>query len=537
MTSTSSLFVQQHIQKWKKLKQLIDTPDEYLDYQNTSLYQETPEVNSKTPKVESRKIRFPSLSDMSDVEPRVLNIHNEENSQHENLAAVDVAISPLRESPTLKFDDGHFTVIRVAHVLQTIPYDNIFAYLSEWKRILHANGELHISIPNAEIILNELINTTEEKIEDHQADELLSQVYGSRPGMNRVLYSYKLLEDTLHKAGFTRVEVRKKEQDLAFQCDIDDDSQSPYSLMITAGFLKTPHRQDMVLGEKSFRDKCAQFVEQYPTNPSATYIIAVYNEEKNLPHFLSFLESSHNETNTKREFIFVLNGCTDESEKVIRQYTKESLLRTKIVHSDIGIVTAFIKGIEVRELDGFIGKIDSDVMLHPHLLDLMQIHLVENDQAQVTYAEPMPSDSQTAYNEPDFNPSIATKRLYYTSKTSLNRVDPFARTAIRNILQNFKAEDMFLSFYFIYFYGLQSISRTPHGHTYAKTVGNFEDLVRQMSRMNSEMKREFGSYPPFGILDSVTEQEFFPGDYKDTYQRAQKESDYVSEWTRIMSTK
>lgn len=482
--------------------------------------------------IKHAKQDFPNLKEMSEVAPRILNINY--NCSTDDMPAVNVNIYGLDNPQKLFFNDNHFTVIRAAEVLQHYDIETVPEILNEWKRILHPNGELHIAVPNADTILNKL--TDKSTLDDEQVNELLGELMGDKSD-NKTIYSLTLLKKLLHDAGFTNIMLREQEVDLAYQSGFPDVRDPEYTLTVAAGFIKTSHAHDMVLGEKTFLKKCETFRKTHPDNPAATYIVAVYNEEKNLPHFLSFLESSKNETGTDREFIFVLNGCTDKSEDVIRRYTKDSNLKTKMVTSGMGITTAFIKGIESKSLDGFIGKIDSDVILHPHLLDLMQIHLVENPEAQVTYAEPMPSDAQTAYNEPDFNPSIATNRLYYTSKTSLNRVDPFARPAIKSILEGFKAEDMFLSFYFIYFYGLSAISRTPHGHIYAKTVGNYDDLVKQMSRMNSEMQREFGAYPPFGVLDSITEQEFYDGDYKDIYTKAQGEATYVSEWTRIMSTK
>lgn len=445
--------------------------------------------------------KWPNISNK---EPSLLNLYIGENAINE-LPVLHLDIEPLiQDEFHLPFKSDQFTIVRLVNIVENVSVEVLLGVLSEIRRILHRYGELYLCLGRTE----------------------------KPPKPNLTLED---LDNMLTRVGFSQISKKSFREDITHQVSVSTNTEE-YELII-AGNKKTPHTRDALLGEKEFRERCISFRRRFPNNPAATYIIAVFNEEKNLPHFLAFLESAKNETNTKREFIFVINGCTDNSENIIKKFADSTYLKVKVISSPIGIVAAYIAGIQARTLNGFIGKIDADVFLHPHILDLMQMHLVEEEHIQVSYAEPIPSDSKCDFNESDHVPEIMSKRLYYTSKTSLNRIDPFGIDEVKSILQGFRAEDMFLSFYFVYFFGLNSISRTPHGCVYAKTVRNYEDLVKQISRMNSEMEREFQAYPPFKILLRVLEQRIYPSKYQAIFNRAKAESAYVEEWTRIESTK
>lgn len=432
--------------------------------------------------------------------PRVLNIHNGDRESN-NLPAISIDISAKNHLNNDMLKAEFFTAIRISSVLQDIPSKNIVSFLSRFKKYLNKHGAFYVSVPKDKM-------------------------------------SFEQLSTYLSQAGFTHIELLPSNEDLAYQCGVNDQSQKEESILVFASMKKIPHAHDESLGEKEFQKKCDSFRKKYTKNPPTSFIIPVYNEEKNLRQFLTFVENSKNNTNTKREYIFVINGCTDKSEEVLVRYLDQSLLDWKLLKSDKGITPAYKKGIEERNLDGFIGKLDADVVLHPHLLDLMQMDMVENENLQVTYAEPTPLDAVNIYNANDHRAELMSKRLYFTSKASICREDPFVKHDLEEILKGVMAEDIFLSFYYAYYYGLDSIGRTPHGLVYCKTVGNFEDLVKQQSRAESDIKRLFEAHPSFAILGRIMEQEVYPGtDYYSLMVKARANKKYVEEWTRIMSTK
>ncbi len=432
--------------------------------------------------------------------PRVLNIHHGDELS-DNLPAVSLDVSLKKHVDGSFLKPEFFTAIRISCVLQEIPSKDIVSFISHYKKYLHKHGAFYVSVPKDKM-------------------------------------SFTILSKYLSQAGFTHIELLPSSEDLAYLCGIDDQSQKEESILVFASMKKVPHKHDESLGEKEFQKKCEVFRKKYTKNPPTSFIIPVYNEEKNLRQFLTFVENSENKTNTKREYIFVINGCTDNSEEVLVRYLKQSLLDWKLLKSDKGITPAYKKGIEERNLDGFIGKLDADVVLHPHLLDLMQMDMVENENLQVTYAEPTPLDAINAYNANDHNARLMSKRLYFTSKASICREDPFVKHDLEEILKGVMAEDIFLSFYYAYYYGLDSIGRTPNGLVYCKTLGNFEDLVKQQSRADSDIKRLFEAHPSFAILGRIMEQEVYSGtEYHSLVEKARVNKKYVEEWTRIMSTK
>jgi hypothetical protein len=194
-------------------------------------------------------------------------------------------------------------------------------------------------------------------------------------------------------------------------------------------------------------------------------------------------------------------------------------------------------GIAARRLDGYVGKLDADVVIHPHALDLMHRHLDAHPDILVTYAEPVPIDAAQLYNRPEHNPAESTQRLYFNGKTSLYRSDPFALPGVAAVADELRAEDVFLSFYFTYFHGLGSIERTPHAIVYHKTIGSYCDLVAMISRTRSEIGRILRRVPEFRILELVLTQETAPGEYRALLERAEMETGYVDDWTRLATTK
>lgn len=557
--------VQEEVERIRFLQGLTDRPGAFLFAQNELLYDrdlshltQAGNLNDKglpeaTDEFYQREaVERPQISERL---PRVLNIGSGPEASRK-LDAINVDVSAdgkpevVADAQHLPFADGSFSVVRASHVLEHVPQDQIAATLKEWKRILHKDGVLHIAVPDADTTFQEIVDGRTPKgapaYSTTETTAPLAQIYGlgyEDPSTDprwahRIIFSYPLLEQFLREAGFTHVERRIAEEDLAHYNGVDDDSQNHYTLLVSASQEKLPHTVDGPLPERTFRERVRDFKERHPEVPPASFVIPVYNEAKNLPHFLAFLENAENQTGTEREFVFVVNGCTDNSEHIIRRYLAQSYLNARIISSDRGIIPAFKAGLEDRQLDGYVGKLDADTILHPHTLDLMQMHLTDNEGAEVTYAEPTPLDGQSDYNQAEHNPILRSKRLYYHGRTSLYRHNPLEGLKDQNIPADLKAEDIFLSFYYAYFHGLDSISRTPHALVYGRTTRTFEDLVTQVSRSKSEISRIYEAYPPFKILGKVLEREVYPGAYRSVTEQAMGQAvDTVDEWTQIRNTK
>jgi predicted SAM-dependent methyltransferase len=486
---------------------------------------------------------------------RVLNIGSGAE-QARKLPAINIDISVngrpevVATAQHLPFANNSFSIVRASHILEHISQDQIIPTLQEWRRVLHVDGELHIAVPDAEVAFKEIIDGQTPKgspsVSFTESTAPLAQIFGlgynspdtDERWRHRIIFNYELLKHFLKLAGFTRIERRTKESDLAYYCNVDDDSQNHYSLLVTAGFEKSPHVVDEPLSENEFIEKCHHFCDNFPKPAPTSFIVPIHNEEKNLANFLASLSNSSNRINAQREFIFVINGCTDKSEEIVTQYLMDTKLLVKLVHSKKGILTALQQGVRERTFYGFVGKLDADSIIHPHALDLMQMYLSENPTVGVTYSEPQPRDSLTPYNQAEHIPQLRSKRLFFHGRTSLYRDNPFAELVNEEAPSTLRAEDYFFSFFFTYFKGLSSIARTPHAIVYGKSIQTFNDLATQITRASAEIDRVCAIYPPFAIVRRLLDREIFPGPYKDIVEAAtglaQEEE---TGWTRLESTK
>lgn len=555
------------IENIKFLKSISSQPEVFLDAQNTFLYNEEPS-RFYLKNNETNTVGLPSSTDsfylgaskhslpnITDKIPKILNIGSGPEASRK-LSAINTDISKdgkpdvLADTRYLPFRNDVFSVVRASHVLEHTDQSELESVLKEWKRVLHPNGELQVAVPDADITFQEIINGQTPKgqvsFSYEHSTAPLAQIYGlgyeahdtDSRWLHKIIFSQSLLEYYLNSAGFKFIIKRTKENDLAAYDLVDDDSQNHYSLLMSARNEKMPHQVEEALPEKVFRQKCKDFRNNKYRNPNSSFIIPVQNESKNLPQFLTFLENTANYTNTAREFIFVINGSTDNSADIVERFLSQSYLNVCSISSKTGIMQAFLAGIEARKQDGFVGKIDVDTILHPHSLDLMQMHMVENPQIQATYAEPTPLDSQFEFNEAEHNPPIRSERLYIHGRASLYKNNPFKELTTLACLEDIQVEDIFLSFFYIYFYGFDAIDRTPYALVYSKTIKNLEDLAKQLSRTESEMDRLFKVYPPFKLLHQLLEREIYPSHYKDTVNDAKKYvTSNVKEWTRLESTK
>jgi glycosyltransferase involved in cell wall biosynthesis/SAM-dependent methyltransferase len=494
--------------------------------------------------------------------PRILNIGSGPDPG-KKLAAINVDISPagepdvIADSRHLPFKDNVFTVVRASHVLEHFDQNEIPSVLEEWERVLHPFGELHIAVPDAKITFEEIESGTTPKglpsfsLETSTAP--LAQIYGlgyENPNtdarwLHRIIFSEALLNFFLNEMGFPETRKRERTDDLAYLCGVDDDSQNHYSLLIAARKEIPEHKVEPILPQNIFLQKVRDFRRQFNQPPPVSFIIPVCNEERNLPIFLSFLVAAENQLGGRREFIFVVNNTTDKSREIIRYWQENTDLDICLVDStEPGIIRAFKKGIENRRLeDSLIGKLDADIIIHPHALDLMTMYLVENPSLEVTYSEPQPIDSICEYNQPEHGKIRRTKRLYIHGRASLYRHNPFNQLeeCLPNIMELFinslQVEDILFSFLYTFFFGLDSIRVTPHSVIYGRTVQSFEDLKTQINRCAKEMATIFSIYPPFAIIEKLLERRIIDNvDYKDLLLRIQGEVEkraHNSEWTRL----
>lgn len=404
----------------------------------------------------------------------------------------------------------YYTAICSSVDLRTLDIRRVVSWLAECSRALHPFGSMEVI----------LLDTSTAAV---------------RSGISETLV--KLLDTAFREIGFAWPE---------WHLTVDMPNPPPPLPRADVSFAgyaiacyKPEYYHDSPLSDDEFTARCSLFRASNSDGPRmASYVVPASNEAKGLPRFLASLEEVKNTFDTAREFIFVLNGCIDDSERIIRQYIDYSGQNLHVVESERGIVTAFRRGVESRRLDGFVGKIDADVVIHPHALDLMERCLVENHQARVTYAEPLTHDAENPFNVLSHNPEFATRRNYYTGKTSLYRTDPFAEPVMSSrSAWTFATEDVPLSFNFAYYYGLASIVRAPGACVFEKCVENYDDFCAQVWRAECEISRVLQAAPYFSKLLPAMRQDVTYEPLRELIQKALSVPRTVADWTRLESTK
>lgn len=490
----------------------------------------------------------------SQTDCRVLNIGSSGDGTR-NLAAINLDLDGstsadiVYDGEHIPFPDDYFTIVRASHILEHIERGKITDTLREWSRVLHPDGELHIAVPDARVTFDEIIKGKTPKGQPALSNQVttapLTQIYGlgyedgrtDPRWRHHIIFDRNLLKYFLEGAGFDDIRESTDSDNLAAICGIKDDSQSHYSLNVIASHQKTPNQDIVFLLDDEFEHRCDHYLDEYGIPPDISYIIPVYNEAKNLPLFLDSLGSSKYRLQNNIEYIFVLNGCDDDSGEVIKNYARKSKRNIILTESEKGINNALLAGEKARKYSGLIGKLDADIALHPQAIDTMTMHLLSNPGLEVTYAEPIPVNTQNQYNEVEHDKQLRSRRLYYHGRASLFQNNPCEIGMYAKNSNKLLCEDVLLSYYFAYFRGLDSISSAPHSYVYSKSPDNLPDLELQRSRLAREIQNVHKLFPPFAILDSLFERDIYSRSYREILRRIHTGKTTINEWGKIRSTK
>lgn len=111
----------------------------------------------------------------------------------------------------------------------------------------------------------------------------------------------------------------------------------------------------------------------YPSDSECllTIIVPLFNEEENLPRLAKELTDYLSQTSYNASVLFVNDGSTDSSAKLIEQYCSENLA-FRFIHlkENRGLSTALKAGIDQVETK-YTGYIDADLQTSPYDFDLL----------------------------------------------------------------------------------------------------------------------------------------------------------------------
>lgn len=266
------------------------------------------------------------------------------------------------------------------------------------------------------------------------------------------------------------------------------------------------------------------------------YIVCVRDEAPRLPALLDSLDGTAEFSRFKRQFVFVINGCSDNSERLLEAYAaqRDGVFVTR---SAPGITQAFVTGIRQCSGASLIGKIDADVTFEPDLLDRLEQTFVGSQPPRVAYADPVCLDPPVVHARGEQDPNALTSRSYYVAKACLLVADDLRDPATQRLMLSVCSDDIVLSAVLVWRHGLDAIRRASEARVRFSTLRTFEDLVRQLSRVESALRRLVECAPHLAPLLDVFDQRVEDVEYARVLEHAATCTAYTEEWLRLDSAK
>jgi len=457
--------------------------------------------------------------------PKVLNIGSGSEKSKQFPFAVNIDISSdghpdvVADGANLPFEDESFTVINASHVLEHFLPSQIPSVLNEWVRVLHPRGVLRIAVPDGNKTLTELRDGNTEKGEPSYSipggSAPLTQLLGlgAESSMtdprwrHHILFTADLLLNKLSQAGLAEFDIYDEDEALSYISGTSTDETNSYSLRIEALREREPHKVSQVITEyeyQNMKDKIA-----WESAGPLSILIPVNDEEANLPTFLEQLRktvSELEELGLDFEVIFVLNGCTDSSAAIISNFIdSDKKQRSGMCESEIGIMSAFKKGLNVRTKSGLVAKIDVDTLFDYWTIPLLIRELISDRKKQVTYAEVRPLEElPNRFNMGEYYQEFRSTRLYYHGRVSLYRSNPFDYFPEGLIDKTgVLVEDMVFSALYAYYFGLDSMGPAKGAFARSAHPTSFDMDVRKFDRCRTEIDKIEAVFPQLKILSPV----------------------------------
>lgn len=217
------------------------------------------------------------------------------------------------------------------------------------------------------------------------------------------------------------------------------------------------------------------------------YIVPVRNEEDSLPDFLESLTAAIDSPGAERQFVFVINGCEDQSEKLLRSFcTGCSLASVVQLKGKPGILRAFRHGIHWLRPRDYYGKIDADICLETRSLQDLEQVLNDCPEVRAAFCEPVPFSGSRDYLDAACGHAVSYgERKYLEGRASLYRGDPFDGVDQDQRLDSLRCEDIFLSAFLYARYGTNALKQS--GTIHFRPPATRSDYARMLKRTTDEL--------------------------------------------------
>lgn len=270
------------------------------------------------------------------------------------------------------------------------------------------------------------------------------------------------------------------------------------------------------------------------TSQGLTIGIPVYNEEQSLPDsYASLVEAIYQlPRNMNVEVIYCLNGCTDGSEKLLRDMTIASrrMENLAVIESAPGKMNAQLAILKARtNKDAPICFADADIVMSAQTLLALHTKLATDPNCQVAYArvEPhypgQPSPFQDLLLSHYLSRKHQPPRNYIHGRTFMMRDSSLLEHMNDDLAERLeqaqrdhpeyvgflglkdgpKIDDIYLSRAVVAKHGLRAIAEVHDAEAQFHPPATFEDFIRVMERTRTEIKRLDILYPEHAHLQET----------------------------------
>ncbi|GFZ79762.1 hypothetical protein GCM10011531_07100 [Aquaticitalea lipolytica] len=238
--------------------------------------------------------------------------------------------------------------------------------------------------------------------------------------------------------------------------------------------------------------------------------IAARNEENTIINCLdSIIKSTKKASLSIRfEIIIVLNGCNDDTEKLVNEYAyfqDDKNICFKILKSQEGQIYAHKEVWKSKSNDNFIIFLDADIILNENCIASLINEMEQNKNLEIAWAKCIShkkakSTIEKIINLPDFYPEMRKEQNYFTGRAFAIRNDRIsildktfkAKRYIENYLRlkdGPMIDDVFLSKSILYHKGKDVIKQCDLAVVYFNPITNLYDFYLSQRRTAIECIR------------------------------------------------
>jgi glycosyltransferase involved in cell wall biosynthesis len=243
-------------------------------------------------------------------------------------------------------------------------------------------------------------------------------------------------------------------------------------------------------------------------NPEKITIgVAARNEEKTIGQTLRSIIEALTLIPSPAEIIVALNGCTDNTEKVVQTVIDNKGVQIRIVHSEEGLIHAQRKIVQSQNSKGITVFLDADLLIDKRCLFELVQAMLKDQNLYIAWAQVIPYDAKhprfknEILNFSDYYPDILSPRVYFSGRAfAVRGYDvPFASVSLATVNEKLAdflrlqtgplIDDVYLSRAIIHEHGVGAIGYISSAKVYFQPIASLKDFYYSQRRTIFERKR------------------------------------------------